>query len=209
MLVLALAACGKSAEPETTVSLERAKVLEFHVVDHDSDFMRRVVAEAKADPRAAGIAVREDVWMIDSTPERVGHDYFLEARDDGSITGKVRLDSYFANVEVPRGHQLAYEQTSPGTWRSFYLHSPIALGTGAIERASQSESRVHIDLTDAARAEFGALTKRITGGKLAAISHGTVISAPVVLDQIQGGMVTISMDREADAAALTAALQPL
>jgi hypothetical protein len=206
MLVLAMAACGKSG-PETTVSVEKANALRFQVVDHDSDYMRRVVAHAGADPSAAGITGQEDVWHA---AERVGHDSFLQADDAGAVTGRVRIESYLARLgpsfAVPPGHQIGFEQTAPGTWRSYYLQSAIALDGRAIAASDHDDKLVTIELTDEGRAAVYQLTTRIAGGKLAALSHGEVISAPVVLDRIAGGQLVINTDTEAEAAALAKAL---
>lgn len=217
--MLAMVGCGKSdPETETTVTMERTNVLRFHVVDHDSDYMRRVVAHADAQP-IAGIETEEDVWKVERAPERAGHDYYLEASDSEAGTGRQRLERYFAalakdpSFAVPRGHELAYEQGPPGKWRSYYLHSPIVLDGSGIEKAKLStygdRPLVLLDLTDGARGAFGDLTQRITGGKLAAVSHGEVVTAPVVNDRIMGGMVSITTDAEHEAVRLVKALQPL
>jgi preprotein translocase subunit SecD len=200
--MLAMAACDKSGERQMTTTIERANLLRFQVVDHDSDYMRRVVAHVATDPTAIGITAREDFWTT-------GHDNFLEAHD------RARLESYFKQLQanpnfiISRGHELAFEQTAPGTWRSFYLHSPVALDGNAIDKATTRDSLVMLDLTDDAAKDFGIVTARIAGGKLAAVSRGEVLAAPVVMDQIAGGRVSISLDSDAAADQLARALDAL
>lgn len=217
-MLATMAACGKSSELETTVTVERANVLRFQVVDHDSDFMRRVVAHTDARP-VDGIETEEDVWKVERMPERAGHDYYLAANDSDGGTGRQRLERYFTslakdpNFIIPLGHEIAYEQDPPGTWRSYYLHSPILLDGTGIEKANLSTDGerplVVMDLTRDAGRTFSDVTRRIAGGKLAAISKGEIIVAPVINDWIAGGMVTITTDSEPDAARLVAALQPV
>jgi len=228
--LLALTACGKSGDPtpdtHTTVRIDKvdevgadpAAALQFHVVDHDSDYMRRVFVHAGATP-VAGITGHADVWKVEQGPPRTGRDFYLEATDTGGITGRARLERYFAALArdpgfaLPPGHQLAFERTGEATWRSYYLDSAIALDGNAVaevELGHDDRPTVLVGLTPTGGRTLATLTARIAGGKLAAVSRGEVLSAPIVTDQIAGGRVAISFaDDRADAArALVDALAP-
>ncbi len=226
-VLLAMAACGNADEPtrQTTVTIEKARALRFQVVDNDTGYMRRVALHVGEDDsgraanpvaRAAGVAAREDVWKIEGT-NQVGRDWYLEAFDRGPVTGRVQLASYFARLgheyAVPVGYEVAFEQTEPGRWRSYYVQDQVVLDGTAIAAAEASvdpEDRpiVMVDLTDDGARDFGELTLRITGKKLAMLSRDEVLSAPVVNGQIAGGQISISLDRAADAEALAKALAP-
>ncbi len=223
-----MAACGDTVPSQTTVQVERLTALELQVVDHDSDYMRRVHAHVGSertgalDPaaRGAGVSAHEDVWQIGDTAHRVGHDFYLEATNRGTVTGRTQLEGYFAQLTnnpsfiVPLGHELAFEQSEPGRWRSYYLHEPIVLDGNAVINAEVDDRGERLvvlaDLSDAAARTFGQVTSQIVGGKLAILSDGVVVSAPIINDQIWGGTFAITMgsdngDENLDAAKALAA----
>jgi preprotein translocase subunit SecD len=209
-----LTACGsENPSRETTVQIERMKTaLELQVVDSDSDYMRRVFvhvgsdqAEQAVEPvaRAAGVSVKRDVWVSEADPHRPVTDYYLEANDRGTVTGRAQLESYLTRLakapsfQVPFDHELGFEETDPGRWRSYYLHRAVVLDGSAVVKAEVDEDDhgplVLADLSDAGAKTFGQLTSQIVGKKLAILSDDTVLSAPIINGEIRGGKFTISM----------------
>jgi hypothetical protein len=216
-LLFSVAACGTPDEPakQTTVQIEKMRALELQVVDHDSEYMRRLYVHVAPDeaskptnPAAlvAGVtAASQDYWPVENKPHLRGHDYFLEATDRGGVTGRTQLDGYLKklaaadpNFVVPLGHELAYEQTEPGRWRSYYLHSPVVLDGSTVESATAGEQddrpTVMVDLSSTGQKALADVTSQIVGKKLAILSGNEILSAPIINDAIHGGMFTITMD---------------
>lgn len=214
--LMLMAACGRS-EPakQTTVEIERVNALGLQVVDHDSEYMRRVFVHVGSDARdratdpmarIAGITAHQDVWQSEATPHRAGHDYYLEASDRGPITGRARLEAYFKQLatdrsfHVPSSHELGFEQYEAGRWRSYYLHRPVVIDGSEIESAHASvfDDRpvVVAELSPMGGQVFGDVTREVAGGKLAILSDGEVVSAPIINGEIAGGMFSITMGPE-------------
>lgn len=209
-----LAACGGSEEPQkhTTVTVERMSALALQVVDNDADYMRRVFVHVGSDQaghatepgaRAAGVSTNRDYWTSEVNPHRPHHDYYLQASDRGTLTGRAQLEHYLTNLaqrpgfQVPFDHQLGFEETEPGRWRSYYLHRAVVLDGNAVIDAEVGEDHhgpiVVAELSDVGARSFGDVTSQIAGKKLAILSDGTVLSAPIVNGEIRGGRFSISM----------------
>lgn len=227
-LLLATGACGDAArESRTTVTYERVDALRLQAVDNDSDYMRRLYvhlgtdqADRPSDAAALGAGVtagKADYWVVGDRPQK---DYFLEAHDRGPVSGRTLLASYFQELEardpsfaVPASREIVFQQSEPGVWRSYFVEEHVALDGTAVTKAEANEeddrATVLVDLDDAGARALGRLTDRITGHKLAMISGGTVLVAPIINDAIHGGMFSISLappDSIATAESLVAAL---
>lgn len=130
---------------------------------------------------------------------------------------------------LPAGLSLAYEHVipprasrasgaSPPYYRSYLLRDEVILANDDIASASVDHDpntrapEVHATLTRDATTRFGDATTRLVGDKLAILLDGAVMSAPVVIDPIRAGRVTISMggtdaeQQEREARALVATL---
>lgn len=98
--------------------------------------------------------------------------------------------------------------SEPGTFVS--VSDPSELRPGSIESARYSLTEagpgVEATLTPTDAEAFAALTAAQVGKKLAIIVDDVVVSAPVVQEEIRGGVVHITLNDDIDAAGLAAAL---
>lgn len=164
-----------------------------------------------------------DSWTVPKTGA-TRHDPYLAGPSLASV--KRAADLLSREHPLPAGLSLAYEQVLPAPaplpkqpyYRSYLVHDEVILANDDIESASVSYDaqtlapEVYVTLTEDARTRFGDATTRLVGDKLAILVDGAVRSAPIVLDAIRGGRVTISMggddpkQQEREARALAATL---
>lgn len=199
-----LIACSSDGPPppDPTVRAKPAppRGLQLKVVDDGSPFMKgiylRVTGDAgsAADPEAAGITAAVDKWRAENG---VAHtDMYLRA------STRAALEAYFAKLAtkqtryvVPGGRELAFEQTSDGTWRSYFLLSSVELDGSAVATVDAMVDaeipHVALVLTPEGAKRFGDLTARISGKKLATLVDGVVVSAQMITAANREGRATI------------------
>lgn len=207
--------------------VERRPRLELRVVEHDSAFMKALYAHAHEDDRAAalGVGVDVDVWSHDAAGRRF-QDYYLVAAERDAIERYLgELAAADRRFAVDDGHEIGYELRSPiqpedeATWRTYYLSSRAELDGGAVAHAevviSPMTNRpvVSIELDAGGATRFAEVTGAHVGEKLAVLFDDRVYMAPVVMERIAGGRLTIAMgsgdfgQAERDAAAMVDSLR--
>jgi len=172
--------------------IARTAQFEIKVVDHDAPVMRDLYARVPTDTDAlaAGIRAETDRWHGDRV------DYYLVALD------RRVLEQYLARVKLPDDRVFAFERI-PHNWRTYYVERKSALTSMAIEDAfaapdpNTNRPTVRITLDDAGAESFAALTKRSVGNKLALLLDGRVINAPVIMEPIKGGKLSLTLADDA------------
>lgn len=151
----------------------------------------------------------KDQWPLDGeigqwrdeTGVGVHTEYYLRARS------KAELDAALDKARSlgwapPRGSHIAYErhENDQGTyWRTYLLADEVAFDGEGIATASgiydpnTNRPVVLVEMTRAGAQQFGELTARIVGKKLAICSGDEVRSAPVIEGAIRGGRAQIRM----------------
>jgi hypothetical protein len=222
MLVIAgVLGCGSAATPVAAPGIENkpvvdpvvpvatspARGLQFKVVDNDTPYMRKLHDHAAAaDPiaAAAGISAHKDFWGDSS--EQIHVDHYLTASDREGTTGRATLERYVSALatkqsafKLPADHELGFELTAPGTWRTYYLFKAVELDGTAVRDAKvfidpdSNRPVVLLELTKAGGETFATLTTRIVGKKLATLLGGTIKSAPIIEAPITEGRAKIQM----------------
>jgi preprotein translocase subunit SecD len=137
-----------------------------------------------------------------------------------TLSGRMVMEEYLAELlagdqtlVVDDNHQIAFEQepkrraddTSPPTWRSYYLHRTVELGGSSVAQAdvvwnpTTNRPEVLVTFNRFGGRRFGDLTKKNVGRKMAIILDEKVNSAPIIQSAIAGGRSTITMGGSDDA----------
>ncbi len=196
---------GEQLEALGSVISRKGRV-ELKVVDDGSDYMKRVYARISSDPSAssASIGAEVDEWSSDSGVHHT--DYYLIANDKAAIERYVAdLAAADPAFKVPDDRDLGFERIEPRQpgdrvkWRSYYLERAASLTGAAIADAqaafdlTTNRPIVKVELGRKGARDFGDLTTRIVGKKLATIVDGRIASVPVVETPIRGGRLWITM----------------
>jgi preprotein translocase subunit SecD len=202
-----LAACGTDHTPQPEQLLPTQYALSMKAVDDSSTSMQQLYARVPSD-RPHGIAAAIDHWR---TEDGANHtDYYLTGPSPQAI------ETYVASqptLSVPADRQLAFQQIDGERWRTYLLFPAVEIDGTAIAHAhSETDPNterpvVMLDFTALGTRQFGDLTARIAGHKLAVLVDGRVVSAPVINDAIRGGHATVSFATTAEANALAQALE--
>ena len=180
--------------------------LYFKAVDDGSTYLRQLFDRVPID-RPAGITAEVEHWRTEDGPSITS--YYLTARTPAVIDAYLASDPALA---VPRDRELAFEHVELDRWRTYLLLPTAELDAKAIAHADagrdpgSDQPIVQLDFTPAATRQFGDLTARLIGHKLAVLVDGTVISAPVINGRIGGGHASVTLGPSGtDAAARTLA----
>ena len=177
---------------------------------HGGQFELHDVIEG--DHTLAGIAgTTVDHWVDEQGVSH--HHRMLEGRD------RAALEAALAGYAPPRGTEVMIEHLHDGTYRAYEVASEALLHGDPIENAEVSVDPntnrpvVLVEFTPEAGREFGDVTERLVGHKLANLIGGEIVMAPVVNSPIHGGRASISLGggnmaaSEHEARALVAALR--
>jgi hypothetical protein len=201
--------------------------LEMRQVQEGSAVMKRLVARAGGDPRAAdlGVTGATDEWQHDSSDEII-HDRYLRAGSRSDLETYLReaaqADSSLAaepGFTIALGEETERDGSSETTfWRTHYLLGKAELDNRHLARAfvywakMANRPEVMVELTPEGGRRFGDWTARLVGKKIAVLLDGAVSSAPVVQARIDGGRTSITMgagtpeELQREASSLVAAL---
>jgi preprotein translocase subunit SecD len=177
------------------VTLERPGVLGFHAVEMRSSWFE-----------ALGPAVKE--W----NKERASSTLTLERDHDGLVIraeSLEELNDFTATLpELPSNRILRVQEETwnsghePNTrWRLYLLHEKAPVSNVHLASADVSTDsynglpHVSLEFTKAGSLAFADLTEDLTGQLLAIVLDGRVISAPKVMERIEGGRAQISLGR--------------
>lgn len=207
LTAIALAACKGQAPAPAAGPCERAATLELRVVDSDTPFMRELFVHvgieraggAATDPAAAAAGIRAEIDQWQGADGRThATDYYLYAPDRGALERYLRQEA-----RPPSDREIRLERLQPAAggegWRTYYLHTMPMIDTrhiATIEPAATptaGTSMLRVGLTPEGTAALAAGTRALIGHKLAVVLDGVVVSAPVVMDPITGGQITIAM----------------
>jgi len=176
------------------------------VVDHGSTQMQQLY-ETVPTERPAGIAAAIDRWRTDDG--RTYTDPYLTGPSPEAIKAYVE-----PRLTVADDHELAFQQIGDH-WRTYWVFRTAELDAGAVAHAHASldpntqRPVVMLDFTPTGARQFGDLTARIAGHKLAVLADGRVVAAPVITGAISGGHAAVTLDASATEAAATALAQTL
>jgi preprotein translocase subunit SecD len=129
------------------------------------------------------------------------HGLYFKVVDDGTTYMEQLFERYLASdpsLAVPRDHELAFEHLDANRWRTYLLLPTVELDASSIAHVEETTDPtterpgVLLDFTPAAAQQFGELTARIAGHKLAVLADGRVVSAPVIVAPITGGRAQVT-----------------
>lgn len=131
------------------------------------------------------------------------------------LSGRMVIEQYVrdlaaqdARFALPRDRQIAYEHVAdsprapgltpaPAHWRTYYVERTAGLTGASIARARAVRGadvpQIAIELDREGGRSFGELTARGVGKKLAIVVDDRVTSAPVIMEPIRGGRMTITV----------------
>jgi preprotein translocase subunit SecD len=177
------------------------------VLDDSSTRMQQLCDRVPVD-KPHGIDAKIDQWRSDDG--RTHASCYLTGPSPDAI------EAYAAGA-LPADRELAFQELDGQRWRTYLLFPTTELDTSAIAHAhastdpSTNRPTVTLDFTPGGARQFGELTARIAGSKLAVLVDGRVVSAPVINSAITSGHATVTFDATASTAtanALTEALDP-
>jgi len=233
LVVVALAACGKSEVP--TTPCERDAKLEVRIVDNDAPFMKKLFAHVGSegregrprDPAAIEAGVRADIdaWRTEQVTangfprdSQRETDYYLLALD------RPALDRYLASYERPpddREIRIEFVAARPDVeylearahWRTYYVMKESMLDNreiGDVELATNPVTEgpmLVFELTSEGKRAFAKGTAATVGKKVATMIDGAILSAPIINGAITGGRFSINLPTQVAAEALLAKLR--
>jgi preprotein translocase subunit SecD len=204
-----VAACGTDHTPQPDQPLPTQYAVTMKAVDDSSTTMQQLYARVPID-RPNGIAAAIDHWRTEDGAART--DYYITGASPQAIEAYVASEP---TLSVPADRQLAFEQIDGHRWRTYLLFPAVELDASAIAHAhagtdpNTERPIVTIDFTPAGARQFGDLTARIAGHKLAVLVDGRVVSAPVINGAITSGHATVSFDPSATDITASALAQAL
>ncbi len=175
----------------------RAALGIHHVVELDPE-MKATIDAAKAEA-PSGITAEVDVWDGPDGPHR---DEYLWSED------RLRLEAWLQGKGPAVGagdRRVVLESMAPAAapiksrWRTYVIERAPIIGGADVARASvtydQNTMRPEVELVldDDGRVRFGQATAAAIGRKLAIVLDGRVMSAPVVMSEIPGGSIRVTM----------------
>jgi hypothetical protein len=192
-------ACGMHPDPSQTpmwVGTVSHK-LQLMKAERGSTYMKELVESVT--PARDGVAASTDTWKL----------------DDGTVVrepylyGPTReaLEHAIGDRHPPPDREVVYEQLSATGWRTYVVEVPAVLDGTAVEKAelttdpSTQREVVRLDFTPEAASKLGDITAAMVGDKLAVVSDGKVVSAPIITTAIRGGSAEISFATDGDARA--------
>lgn len=226
--VVQVTVSGEPGEAEAiAATLTRTGTLQMTEVVHDTEVARRWYARVRAGDGPADVSGETDAWTSERTGERHEDHYLraptsealerglavLTADDPPPAALVVRLE----RVE-PMGPVEPGESREP-YYRTYLVAAAPILDGSHVARAQVSYNQdtlrpeVLVTFTEDGKRRFAEATDAMVGRKLAIVVDGAVVSAPLVMSRIAGGVSTITMGgadaerQERDAAALAAALR--
>src|SRR4051812_18417459 len=198
----ALLACSQAPDPD---SLNKPRIeqiqsagiisnqVEFKAVDDGATTMKELFKEVALDRdrRASKLGISEDIDTWQGADGQVVTDFYLTGPTQDS------LRSYVGD-RIPQDRELAFERLTPDRWRTVLVTAEAALDENDVATSDVSldatthRPTVTLGFTAAGAHKFGDLTERIKGHKLAVLVDGTVASAPVIVDRIDGGRAQVT-----------------
>jgi preprotein translocase subunit SecD len=226
--------------------IDRTALLEFKIVQNDTQYMKNMKAYVEKDETAQklGIAVKQDYW--DNDKGGPNNDYYLEAKGGTQVlptaeaakhncvdaknkasegfykcdlSGRKIMEDYLAklpaDLQPPPDMQISFEKeerlTDPNAnpldvmYRSYLLTRSAPLtGTGVAQadktwNPTTGRPEVLITFNRKGGRDFGDLTTKNVGKKMAIILDEEVSSAPRIEGPITQGKSTITMGGGNDA----------
>ena len=199
-----------------------ATSLRFQLEDDDSDDMRHIAASIGLDPaaRQARIASDVDEWKLKADP-RSHRASFL------TTTNRPLLDMYLRGIgqrdpslRLPPGRELLYQlvsarRSAEHVFRTHLLFTDAILDQSAVVEAEvmwdpeTNEPEVVVTFDDDGRERLARVTSEHVGEKLAIVSSGEIVAAPIIEQPITGGKTSIYLGRGPDTRARQAAAEDL
>jgi preprotein translocase subunit SecD len=177
-------------------ALETPARLELVAIDDEHPFMRAVAGRAGALPSGVTLEQRPYFDKVNGLEHK---DVFLE----GPSPAALRVAFARAGVTLPVERELVFEEQrlfqGPTRYRSYLIDGSARVDNDDLENAEpQTDAQtgqpvVALRFTLAGAKRFEALTRRCVGRKLAIILDGKVMSAPIVMEAIAGGMARMSL----------------
>jgi len=200
-------ACGTDHSP-VNQPLPSRYAIHMKVVDDSSTRIQQLCDRVPID-KPNGVVARSDHW--DGEDGRRHDDCYLTGPSPDAIEAFVASEPTLA---LPHDRELAFQKID-GRWRTYLLFPTIELDATAVSHAHASTDpetnrpTVMLDLTPIGAQQFGALTARIAGHKLAVLVDGRVVSAPVIAHAITSGHAAVSFDPTATEATANALAEKL
>jgi preprotein translocase subunit SecD len=185
----------------TKRQLSRSGRLEFKLVDDGSRMMDELVVRLLDEPQP-GTSSDAEYWT-EPPGGADRHDEFLIADSREHLEAAIR--ALTAHRPLAADHEVRLEHRA-SDWRSYYVFRDVYLDNEDVQAADVAMRAngipgVALELTDGGGQKFEALTKRVTGHKVAIVFEGTVVSAPVITGTA-GRRVSIALGAYEDPAAL-------
>ena len=177
---------------------------EVHEVALGNQALRALLDHAVSDEAAVGRGIGVDHERWSAPDQSTLEDRFLVAADRAALEEYVKTASADAALRPPTGVEVRYQSlaTVPVRWRTFAVVARPTLDSSAIRRTAVRQLPdglvVELSLSDAGRDAFAAVTRQVVGQKLAIIVDGVVSSAPIVMGEIGGGRLYISVGSTAE-----------
>jgi preprotein translocase subunit SecD len=182
-----MAAPGSFAVHEVVPSNEAIGSLLDHAVGDEVAVQQRVGVDHEAWTGPDGKPAMEDRFLVAIDRDSL----------EGYVKAAVAADPALA---VAKGVELRYHAlpTNPPSWRTYTTAVAPAIDSRAIRRSAvrqmpSGEIVVELALTDEGTKAFAALTRRLVGRKVALVVDGAISSAPIIMSEIPGGKLWISV----------------
>ena len=192
-IVVDLAASSAEANARARDLIGRTARFEIKAVDHEAPYMREVYTRARSDNEAgaAQIDAEIDKWQ----PDRLHMDHYLVARSRDDI------ERYLRSLPLKHGddRHVAFELMGDRRWRTYLVDRAPRLTSAAIAKAfaqpdpNTNRPSIRLTLNDAGAQAFAELTKQHVNKKVALIIDDRVSSAPIIMEPITNGKVTLTL----------------
>lgn len=214
LLAAALVAVAFASRPAPRVPLVPTATLEFVAIDDDRDLITPEIAEKLRAAPIAGLSIQSENAPIGPGKSRVVQFARISRGERESLDrARERLVAWLATIEKPAGYRAGvgalfeaddekdtFEQTG---WRTYLLRDPpvltaadvadaVVIPTGGDDPRDQGWG-VRLQLTPAGAKRFEDHTGANIKRRFAILVDGLVLSAPVIVARIPGGVATITM----------------
>jgi hypothetical protein len=206
LLTVEIVGVGERLDEARSALLARKGLALYRVLDEDEQSAAALMSFADGDPAAHELQVeqRPETWQGQEGDQHVAS--FLAAPSCEALTAYLDGLRTRAPERLPgAGLRLLLEplparpdSETPGSCRTYLVRDAALLDQRHVA-ASQliiddatARPLVHVTLTDEGRRLFAELTREATGHKVAIVVDQRVASAPVVMEPITGGQLTIT-----------------
>jgi preprotein translocase subunit SecD len=164
----------------TKRQLSRSGRLEFRRVDDGSPAMTELLARLVHEPQL-GVGSDNETWT-DRNGGADHHDEFLTGETRAQLEAAIR--ALTSSKPLAEDHELLLERRA-SDWRSYYVFRQVYMGnddvlSSDVMTTPGEHPEVALDLADHGQ-KLEALTRSATGGKMAIVFEGQVVTAPVVI----------------------------